>query len=121
MIGKREVMFAVIVAIVVAGLGETVFTNRQKWFDFYTDEVETSFGTQIVEARIDSPALIISVNFTEFHYYIDKLNPDVIYKNEVRLGWYEGYYVFNEDMTIAYEYIMRMTRAPNPWGKYGRT
>jgi len=118
--GKNDWVFALCVIALAAVICVTKMheiDNKTKWLDIYTTEAEDSFGVQVLEARIESPALIIVVNITDFHHFIDELDPDVIYKAYRIMGWAETYYVFNDDMTIAYEYTMRLNDQPKPWGR----
>jgi len=81
-------------------------------------EFENSFTQEIVHAQIDSPSIIIRIStLREFREKINELGVDTIYADSVTYAAH--YYVFNEDLTIAWKFDPIYSQS-NVWNIYSK-
>jgi len=105
----RKIEFSIgliiFILITLIGIGCSL---SQKQLNKVILNLEIEFGLPIIKnVRIESPSIIIEVEYEVFLDKIKEIEPDVIYRIKSNLyNAFYHYYIFNEDMTIAYEYTL---------------
>lgn len=98
------ITFGVLIVIMV-GIPMTVGIRHNKLTDQFRAELEGA-GLTIIEGVIQSPSVIITVDSPEeFMEIVEEYYQDVIYYDpNIRYFCSKSFYVFNDDMTIAWKY-----------------
>ena len=102
LIGIIILMGFIIIGGIILGYMHNIEFNK------FIIDLENEMGLPIVKnARIESPSLIIEVEYEMFLEKIEDIKPNKIYRiKSDASNIYYIYYIFNEDMTIAYEYSL---------------
>lgn len=98
---KLDYKFGIIVVILLTIGAAVPGYYRDKAVEVFISALDTA-GLEVLQGRIESPSVIIDVySVEEFISKVEEHNQSTVYVDGPR------YYVFNEDMTIAWEYFFQ--------------
>lgn len=93
-----KVIMSLVIVCIIGGF--SVIILQEKASDIFQDILESN-KVKVVRGIVDSPSVIIPIKDSGkiIRLIFSELNTTTVY----RYGW--TFYVFNEDMTVAYRYI----------------
>ncbi len=104
---KMFIAMMVVFVVIFGGLyiSMSVASSKQQRAAEQFGAVLERAGLTIVDGAIRSPSVVIEVDTSwEFTITIGKLQQDTIYYDSTSFFFNGAYYVFNDDMTIAWMY-----------------
>lgn len=115
---KRLYVLIVMFLLGSLGLGFVLLprTNTREVMKYMESEMNTNMETR---GYIDSPSVVIMVNYEEFLEMVNDLNVSIIYKQETYSATsYGDYFVFTGDMQIVYRLKITWTELVRIAKKY---
>ena len=98
MVDKVYLSCGVLILIGICALGVLAHANTIRYVDADYFEENYLQEIEVKSAKVESPSVVIRVNRTEFLELLNNSSTTTIYSQ------FGGFYLFNEEMTIAYHY-----------------